>query len=409
MSSKSYEGGIRPYRLEFARESVVGEAPTDPTYMIYSDNARTLEPEISPESEAQRGLGDPDPKDHFAGTEAHSLTVSYDLQQWIIDGSGNALDALYDGIQRDSDNRLPNSHTVVRRMEQSELDPSNTVNGSTSYDTRQFIVGKGGYVDSVTITGDPTDPQPVLVELNYEFEKARVYQIDQPDSGSQLDVESTDDSDDSQTLTIEDEGAGTTEDVDLSGTTTQTTTGSFSGIDAAHLSAETAGDVTISITGGDTLMTIKGQDSYDQGEGDLGVPALGSGSHASSIGTAYELFHGDTVERPSGTSLSDNLNSTEITIENNVDGTERAAGPRRALAANERTPTVDATVFGETEHFQQIRDALTVAANDLVWTFDGGSITIPNSKIMSSSGSEEVSQGIKEIDVTMEGEGVTVA
>lgn len=416
--SKAYEAGIRPNRLEHVRETTEGVFVSNPAWNLFSDNARTLEPTIDPQTEGQRGLGSPDPIDHNAATEVSQLVVAYDLQEksgsgeTFLDGSSNPNDAVTDALQRAADNTLQNTHTVVRRMVQNGLDAGNTVNGSTSYDTRQYFVGVGGKIDQATITGDPNDPQPVLVELTYEFEKGRLYQVDQPDSGTQLDVVSSDPGDTTQTLTIEDEGASTTEDVALNGTTTQTTTASFDNLDALELDAETAGDVTVSISGGDSLAILRGSDAYGRGEGDLGIPALGTGSHASAIGQAYELVQDTTIERPSGTSVGDIVNSTEISVGNNVggDAMPQLGTPRRALSAGDREAQADVTVAGETEAVNHTDEMLRVTATNLLWTFTGGSIQLDSAAIIEvAEDTEEASQSKKAIDLTLEGQGVTVS
>lgn len=96
---------------------------------------------------------------------------------------------------------------------------------------------------------------------------------------------------------------------------TVTTPASFLDIDALHLYAETVSDATVSIIPGDQRAVIRGQDSYDHGDGDLGVPALGTGSHASAIGQMVEFTHDDSVERPSGKAIADDINTTEFSVD----------------------------------------------------------------------------------------------
>lgn len=418
------EAGIQPYRLEFVRETTKGVTPDNPDWSLFSDNARSFEPALDPAIQAQEGLGDVDYAGSFAGNEQGELSVLYDLQQWLIDGSSNALDASYDGVERDSDNRLPNTHSVVRRIDVSSLDAGNTINGSTSYDTRLYFVGKGGKVDEAVFTANIDSGQPIAVELSYLFEKGRYYQIDQPDSGTLLTVKSTDSSDTSQTLTIEDEDAGTTEDVSLDGTNVVSTSSQFSDIDALELDAETVGDVVVSIndgtnsspTEGDNLAKLYGQTSYDQGEGDLGVPALGSGSHASTISSSYELpLDGDKIELPSGTALSNNITSTEMTFSNNVDPKATDDGPRPTLVEGGRDAEVSATVFDETETYAKTIEMLKNTSQNFKWTpsdpnGDTGSITLGNTDITDVSEAEEARQDVIEVDVTIGNqESVTVA
>lgn len=425
MTSKSYESGIQPYRIEFIRESTRGTVPSNPSWNLFSDNVRTNEPTISSNTEMQEGLGDPDAVGAFAGTETAEMTVTYDLQQWLIDGSSNAQDASYDGVSRNSDNRLENSHSVVRRIDVGSLDSGNTINGSTSLDTRLYFVGKGGLVDEVTFTMNLESGQPIQVEVTYQFEKGRVYQVDQPSSSTGFAIESTDSGDTSQTLTIENEDAGKSEDVSLNGTTlVGTTTTDFADIDALSLDSETTGDVKIYVNSGSTstpskgdqLAVLYGQSSYDQGEGDLGVPALGSGSHASAIGSSYELpLDGDTFELPGGTAIADDVSATEVSFSNNVEARSTDDGPRPLLIEGGREAEVSATVVGQRETYQQTVDMLRTTAQNYKWTAsdpsgDTGSVTLSNVKTTDVGEAEEPQQDAIEVDLTLsQQEGVTIA
>jgi hypothetical protein len=63
-------------------------------------------------------------------------------------------------------------------------------------------------------------------------------------------------------------------------------------------------------------MMIARQNSYDHGEDDLGVLALGSGSTPSSIGESYETPHRTTIERPDGTALSEEVMTADVAASN---------------------------------------------------------------------------------------------
>lgn len=400
--STAYESGVQPYRLEFIRETTEGETPSDPDYEAYSDAVRSFEPTIDPQTEGQEVVGNPNYNDHFTGTRADSLTLSYDLQRWFVD-SGNANDAAYDALVRDSNNRVPNTHSVVRRMEQ--FDVTNTVDsGATTKDTRQYIVGLGG-TPNATITGDSTDPQPVLIELEYTFERVDTYKIDQPDADTTIDVENT--GTDSVDVTIEDEGATTSETVTVAGGATQTTVDTYGDLDAVYLDAPADSDVIVSESSGEDLMVIKGSDAFDDGEGQLGVPALGSGSHAGEVGTSYELFHDDQIQYDSST-LAEEVNTNEISVENGIDSLERVGTSRPANASSLQEPTADGTIFGEAEYFDKTIDMVTAQKGDLDWTFDSGTLRLDNAIVTETGGTEESSQAIKEVDVTFGCEGVTI-
>ena len=349
----TYEGGVRPHRLWFVREDSEGVVPADPDWNLYSDAVNGFDPDVDPGVDPQMVLGDPDPQGFFAGTMAPTLTVAYDLQQktssgnTFLDGSGAPNDAATDGFQRDADNQIRNTHTVVRRMAQSSINAASTVNGSTSKDTRQFMVFKGAHADS-TLVHDPSEATPVGIEIDYTCEKAEIHQIDQPGSSTEIDVVSSNPND-SGNVTIEDEGANTSETVAITADGTSTTTATFDNIDAVELDSEQPGDITIAENGGDDLMVITGQNSYDHGEGDLGVPTLGAGSTPSSIGESWETPHGTIIDRAGGTALSEEVMTADIAANNNFTDDSRTAGPRPLVVAEGREATADVTITGETE------------------------------------------------------------
>jgi hypothetical protein len=423
----TYEGGLRPHRLWFVREDSEGVAPSDPDWNLYSDAVNGFDPDVDPGVDPQMVLGDPDPQEFFAGTMAPTLTVAYDLQQksgagnTFVDGSGAPNDAATDGFQRNSDNEIQNTHTILRRMTQSGIKGSNTVNGSTSKDTRQYMVFLGAHPDP-TLVHDPSEATPVGIEIDYTCEKAEIHQIDQPpDAGRQIAVKSTDSGDTSQTVTIQgtDDGDNAAEeDVPLNGTTLEDTDTSFTAIDAVELSAEAAGTVEVyedddsandSVTQGDQLMAIKGQNDYDHGEGDLGAPALGTGSEPSGIDQPHETPHGTTINRAGGTALSEEVMTADIAASNNFTDDSRTAGPRPLVVAEGREATADVTITGETEYRDKITDALQTSFDNFVYDLDGGGITLDDAAVLEATHSEDTEQGYFEVDVSLRGQEVTLS
>lgn len=379
------EAGIRNHRIEFVPETDVGVPPTDPAWERFSDVVRTFTPAPSPNFGEQRGVGKADILDIFKGAEDWELTCAYDLQRWLVDGGGAAQDAAGYGMLRDTDNALPATHTVVDRETRS-------VGGAASGGRRIYTVALGCYIRQVQLTLDADASDPILAQVTYVPEKVRKYTIDQPSGATTLTVESSDAADDGTTLTIEDDGASTTETVNLNQAAAPTTTASFSSIDAAYLSAETVGTVTIKDGSGNILMVIYGSDTYQKIEGDLGVPILGSGSHASALGSAYEHFLGDSVERPTGTSLADVIASSNITVENELDTGPRSDSMRRSIRVGNRTVTLAASTHGDRESFTRLMDTLQLTANDIVWTASGGTVTL-KSAVLTDPGDQAVEAG----------------
>jgi len=362
------DSGINNHRVEFVRESTVGEVPTDPAWNLFSDNLDTaLVVSSDAQIEGQRGVGDVNVQNFFAGPEDHSATIDYHLQDFFVDGSGNPLDAAGDALVRDADNQVDSTHSVVDRY-------------SADDGTRVYRVLKGGYPNIGEVTGDPSSGLPIMVSLEYEARKIRSYKAAQPDSGTTLEVASSDDGDTTQTLTIEDEGAGTSEQVSLNGTTAVTTTATFSDIDAFELDAETVGDVTISNGSGTTFVTIRGSNYYDGVEGDLGVPALGAGSHASAKGTAYERFLDDTITR-GGNAVGVEIRSASATVENNYEKTAVAGSKCQAIHEGVQDGELTATLAGDFQEHGDMEDHLAGTESDIVWTFSGGTLTFSNAAL----------------------------
>jgi len=418
------ESGLRGHRTEFVREAKNANndpiPPTDPTFQAYSDAITSVEIGPGSNTEQQRGLSDVDPSNFFKAPEEPTLTVVYDLQKWFIDGTGDPLDAAYDGIARTAGNRLPNSHTFVDRQELAGIAEKNTVDGGNgSKDTRMFVVGIGGYIDSVEGTGDPGDQQPISIEIGYEFVQERIYQIDQPDADTALAVQSTDANDTTQSVIIESEDGAVTETVTLDGTTEQTTTASYPDIDAIYVTdgagnpADHQGDIQVAVYDGaatqETLAVLDGANQYDDVEGDFGIPAIGAGSHAGVVGTSYEAFIGDTITQ-SGVGLAHDINSAGFSVSNNTERTPRSDSFGQRISEGIRDTEVTATILGETESHDKVMSALQTQTGDIVWTFDGGTLTFPSSQLDDpGSPTYEAEQNSMTLDNTFISQGVTIA
>lgn len=421
----TYESGLRPYRVEWVPETTKGAAPDNPNFQRFSDSVNGFDPTVDPSVDPQEAMGNPDPQTFFAGTIGASVTIAYDLQlkttsgNTLIDAAGDPNDAAADGFLRNVDNEINRTHTIVRRMEQHNIAARNTENGAVSKDTRQYMVFTAAHPDP-SIVHDPTDANPLGIELEYTCEKAEIHKIDQPGSAKQIAVASTDSGDTSQSVTIQgvdSAGAAAEETVALSGTTLVDTTAEFAEIDAVELSAETAGnvelfeddDATTTVTQGDKLMELKGQNAYDHGEGDLGVPTLGTGSRGSEIGQDYESPQATTIERPVDEPLSEEVMTADLNANNNYSDDERSSTPRPLVVANGREVTADVTITGEAEYFDKIRAALTTDFDDYIYEMKGGTITLVDAGVLDAEHSEEAQQGHMDIDVTFRGQNVTLS
>ncbi|MFC6975820.1 hypothetical protein ACFQL1_15910 [Halomicroarcula sp. GCM10025709] len=383
------EAGIRPQRWEYIRETTKGQTPSDPDWQPFSNKVMSWwgwEPDA--QVEADRSGGDADPVDFNGGSEIHEPGISYRLQQWLVDGSGDPQDALADAMLIDSDNSVKNTHSLLGREEHAD-------GGATGNGVRIFVVFKGATPSDATIPFVTEQAQNPEVELNWQAQKGRVYGIDQPPADTTLWAKSTDDSDTTQTLTVENEGAGTTDSISLNGTTAVQGTSGFSGIDAAELSAECVGDVELYDGdpggSGTLLLTIKGQDSYEHGEGDLGVPTLGGGSHAASISSPTDIsFLGSDYGYSSAGEIAAEIIEGELQVDLGLEDNSQNEGPQRNIHMTGRTTTWSATVAGQTESVNQVVRYLTGETSDIEWDAGSvGTITGPSARMMSPGSHDE--------------------
>jgi len=375
----SPESGLLPGRFEWVAEPAPGEAPTDPDFQLFSDALRSFEAEVGVSYGAQNVVGDPDPLDHNRGTEDPSASVSYDLQRFPVDGSGDPVDPSGYGAVRTDDNQLHATLLLVARREYP--------GGVNDSGVREYTVVRGAAVESVEPTLDPSAEQPILMELDMQPRRVRSYKIAQPpDGGTTLDVVSTEDSD-SMDVEIESEGASTTDTITLNGTTTVTGTESFSDIDAVELSSAPTGDVTVKDGSGNTLLEISGGLTYSDDDqpvdGDCGVPTLGEGSRGTEIGTSFEHFLGDRFERPSGEAVAPRVNSASYSIENDIETQALHDTRSPAVDVGNRTVTADVDIAGRFMSHDAMREALEKVQANLEHELSGGVVTLKNTVIQS--------------------------
>ena len=395
-----YESGIRSLRLEFVRETTEGTTPADPAWMLYSDAVQNHEASPTGSINPRGNIGTPDVVNFNAGTESHEFSVTYDLQRWFT-SSG---DAAYDGMFRNIDGALPASHSVVGRARAGD-------DGADDGGSYIFYVATGGKISSLELGGEPESGEPIVVTLSYMCNKLRAYQVDQPSASGVVSVVSTSAADTTQSITIESVDADETETLGpLTGTTPVVGSVSFPEIDAAFLDAECVGDVTLSI-GGTDMLTIYGSASYGDREGDLGIPLLGSGSHGSAIGTAYESILGDTITRGGvDLGIDADISSVSMTVENNVESNSTIKSIGKVLSEGPRTVTLNATLFGPTASYDAMMDHLRAVESDIIWTLSGGTLTLTGAALTSmGSVARDTGLAVLTIDNTFQGKSITIA
>lgn len=351
------EAATRPTRIEFVREDTPGVTPDNPSWNLYSDHVTTWwgwEPEAA--KEAEQPAGSMDPWIPPAGPETHEAEIEYKLQNWLVDSNGDALDAAADGMLLSADNSWNNTHSAVSRMDISS-------NGADGAGYRVYHVGRGGAVTEVELPFETENAAGVTPALTYQFEKMRVFRIDQPSAATTVQVENT--GTQQVDVTIEDEGATTSETVTVPGGETTTSTEEFGDIDAVDLSTDVDGSVIVTDGSGTEFVEIKGSDAYTA-EGDLGVPSLGDGSHADAIGSDYITFIG-TDYGYSTEELAAEIISGSLSVSMEVESNGQMAGTRMNIHPSGRRATFAATVAGESESVKHVTAFLTGEKHDVEW------------------------------------------
>ncbi len=371
-------GGSAPQRIEWIAEETEGVTPADPSWNALSDTVTSF-PGTEPDAgtEALRGVGDPDPDGFYNGPVELEGTFEYYFQNWFVDASGNTLDPGNDAIRRASDNSISATHSYLLREEHD----TGGVNGTGR---RIYVHLQGGHPGELTVPFETEDGLPILNELGYQFERGRAYTIHQPpDGGSLLDIVS-DDANDTMDITVESEGASDSETIALTGDTAVTTTTSFPNVDAAELAAQAQGTVTISDSSGNVLMEIPGKSSYRYDEGDLGVPTLGSGSHASAIGSEYISFNSDTIDYGADGAIAAELVTSEMVFSQELDSNSRQGTDRMNIHPTSRVVTMEGDLGGPNVLVDQWKDYFEENAHDIVFESTGnGTVTLPNARLTS--------------------------
>lgn len=424
MSAPNAERGISPQRVDFAREDYLGTGtygvtPDNPSFQKYSDNIRNIN--ATPEAVLERrgGIGSADPRSFERGPESHELTITYDLVKWFGSSTG---DAAYDGIERQGDELLPDSHSFLMREDKTTVQSDNTVAGNTSRPTRLYLYGRGGLISEGTIQGNPSEQQPITAELTYSFQYLRAVQIDQPTSSEAdtlLAVESTDSGDTDVAVDIESEGGSTSETVttDSSDATTAVSTSeTYGDVDGIYVSAETTGDILVSVntgsatspTAGDTLAEIYGTSTYDGVESDYGVPVIGTGSResVSSLGS-HENFIGDTIQADSSP-YPYQIQGIVLTFSNNLEETEVADQFGMARHPGNRELTWESTIFGENASIDALQAHFQNTTRNLSWQMDGGTVTLDNTHLVEPGEvAKEEGQAVMTVENAWTAEGIT--
>lgn len=387
------ESATADSRFWWVEETTFGEPPTDPDWNRFADPPWVqIGPGWggTPNVESFRGQGSADIADHFRGSEEHPFSFEYLMQRFPVDSSGNVQGPEAIPIQNSGSEYYP-SHSLVYRREV-------TSGGNFSAGFREYAVGLGARVSSVTFPGDAAESRPIMLNTEYDASYGRTHLIHQPSGSYTPEVVSTS-SEDTGDLIIESEDGANPQTITLNGTTPATGS-SIDGIDVIWADFEPVGDISVTDGSGTDILEdpLQGTENDDRGGYELGVPPLESGSTPSAIGTDPREFHflgtdqtwGGSAAAPSGGSAG-GVESADLTVEVPMNYEARTGSPYPAVVPTERTVTVDLPTRGAYESYKTMQREMDGYAADFVYEYptagSGGTpatITAKNAQITDS-------------------------
>lgn len=428
------EGGLRPSRIEMVEEPTQGVTPNNPDWRTISDRISTFETEgMGPEPVEKAGLGDT-VHNIEAGLEEPTLTLEYALQRWFVDENNEANDLSAYGIIRVAGS-TPSALSIVERMQSGDasenvlIQPASTVaynygdnKQASSKASRVYTVAKGCEVSEPTLTAEPSEVD-WAVESSIMCDHARSFQIDQPNSSSNLAVKSTESGDTGIEITIESEGASTSESITLDSsdaTTVVTTSSSFGDIDAIEVTGggngedsvtNHEGNIEIALTDGsggqgEILSVLYGSAYYGNTYGDQGVPTLGSGSHGGEIGTPFYKAANLGMYRPPGElfEAGGSVQTVELAVENDNERTPIQRSREQRIHIGMQTIEMTVTYDSETGSHRNLVERMAMDADDSVLEFTRNgaeTVTLADSVVTETSRTREATENNTEQEVTL--------
>lgn len=374
------DSGLYTGRVEYEREATTGGEPENPEYEFYADDIASVSWDVGVSPDARHGLGTADPVSHENVNEEPTITVTYWLQQAVVDDSDDPKDACADAILRDADNRIHNTHHVRIEESREGSDPDDPDGADGA---RVYVIGLGCHPD-VTLTED-TDRGLIEVELTYECEKVREYEIFQPnDEKLTVDMSNTDDA--GVTVTLEDD-EGEVEEVSMMVNDEETTKTDWSSLRAIHLDEDIEGDIIVKNEADEELARIRGGDYYHPSdgtlEGDQGVPAIDDGSLATAINEEYDSFAGATIER-GGDVLSYDVSETVLSFENDYGREPRHDSTRTRINEGNRGALSEFDLIGwgasaefGSEALGGVADDVEITTAKTEWNFQSAVVSEP--------------------------------
>jgi len=229
-----------------------------------------------------------------------------------------------------------------------------------------------GFVDS---SGNPQYPAGHLVAGGNPCAIPSYSSVDVTNNGST-----------SVDVTLEDEGAATSETVTVAAGATQTSLETYTDLDVIFAESEHDGDITVTDGSGTNVLDENTQlagSNTDGVEADLGIPPLGTGSHGSAIGTdptEYRFQGVDTINWQ-GASLSDRVHALDFTVSVETSREPITGSRGTSIDTGMRMAELDVDTAGPFETATRIAQMYHNEAGDFVYAYPDNDVTINNAEL----------------------------
>jgi hypothetical protein len=373
------ESALQATRIEYVEETTEATTPTDPAWAVLTDFLDEFTFSTGADREAISVVGDGDFRDMFRAAEEPEVTTNYYKQQGFYGSGGTPQYPAGEPFEYNDGCDLP-SYTIQSRQE-SDCD------GNDGAGYREYVVIKGAKPIEVVDPGDPSAANPIIEELSWQARKGRTYVIHQPSASTTLDISNA--GSDSVDVTIEDEGAATSETITVGGNSTVTTVESYDNVDVIFAESGHTGDITVTDGAGTNILDeatpLAGSDT-DGVESDRGIPPLGAGSHGSAIGTDPEDYQfigvtDGTAITWQGTTLSDRIHTLDLTV--SIDTAREAIQGARGATIDPgmRTVEVEADTAGPSESAKRIAEMYHNESGDIVYPYPDNDVTVNSAEM----------------------------
>lgn len=409
------EGGVRPQNVYWVEETTDENrrpvAPADPQYKLISNTVTTFDPSPQMEPDTRMGLGRVAPHDANRMQESHEVSITYDLERFPVDGSGNAVDPYALAARRNADNQIGATLSLLHVWEtdgqitaESTLHeyyftnrgfahPTGTDPGASPRRARMETHARGMIPSEAPLPFQPGDSSVISIESSWTGPEIRKYEFDQPaDAGETLVIRSTDAGDTGVTVTVEATDGSSQEELTLDATDAAanyvTTSAAMSSLrvstDGTHVgNVEVyAEDGSATGTPGQLLAVIFGENEYDGIEADSGVPMLGSGGSFEDPGATTwspQTTIGSDVSFD-GDSLGEVVTGATLTVSNDIAENNTSSGRFLDLRGTTQEITLEASFYGETDSYRALQDHLSMREGEVRMRLTDGEVVVPRVK-----------------------------